>query len=212
LLEDLKKEVLEAALSCSKQRLISGTSGNVSARDPQTGLIVITPSSVSYEELAPADLPILDADGRVVQGTLRPSSEAPLHTAVYRERSDVNGVVHTHSIYATVFSVLSKDIPAVTVPLALYGPVPVAPFKVPGSDELASIAVKCLGSDGRAVLLQNHGVLCAGKTVGDAMTCATYVEEGAQVAYLALVAGGLNPIPAEAVKEIKEKYRKGPAV
>jgi L-ribulose-5-phosphate 4-epimerase len=82
LLEDLKKEVLEAALSCSKQRLISGTSGNVSARDPQTGLIVITPSSVSYEELAPADLPILDADGRVVQGTLRPSSEAPLHTAV----------------------------------------------------------------------------------------------------------------------------------
>ncbi len=212
--QDLRERVLIAAKESARLGLVSGTSGNVSAQDPETGLIAITPSGVPYETLSPEDLPIVDIHGRVVEAKegVWPSSETPLHTEVYRTRTDVNGVVHTHSTYGTVFSVLNENIPTVTVPLAIYGPIPVSPFHMPGSPELAAEAVKSLGPEGRAVLLQNHGVLCVGPTVEEALTCAAYVEEGAQVAYLARAVGRCWEIPEDGARAVKAKAREGKPV
>ena len=135
-----------------------------------------------------------------------------MHTAVYRARQDVNGIVHTHSLYATVFSVLNKELPVVTVPMAAFGPVRVVPFRLPGSRELADEVVRYLGSTGKSVLLQNHGALCVGRTLGEALECAVYTEEGAQVSYLALLAQGLTPIPDKYVAVMKKAAESGKAL
>ncbi len=194
---DLKVRVIETAKKAARAGLIRATSGNISARDQKTGLIVITPTGVPCETLHPGQLPVIDVDGKVVYSAKdhEPSSESPLHTAVYRARPDVNGLIHTHAVYATVLSALVQEIPVITVPLAIYGPVPVVPFSLPGSPKLGSDAVTFLGSSKMALLLQNHGALCLGQTVEEALTCAIYLEEGAQIAYLAKLAGDYSTIP-----------------
>ncbi len=195
----------------NKSKMAKGTSGNVSAQDPKTGLIAITPSAVPYQKLRPRDICVITPAGKVVFGFRKPSSETPMHTAVYRIRPDVKGIVHSHSLYATVLSVLNRPLPAVTVPLAAIGPVPVAPFRLPGSQELADEVVSGLGDWGKAVLMQNHGLLCACASVEEALECAIYVEEGAQVAYFALLAGGLNPIAHEHAVVLRAATEKGKA-
>jgi L-fuculose-phosphate aldolase len=204
MLMGLRRQVLDVSVQVYRTQMARGTSGNVSARDPESGMIAITPSAIPYERLQEEDIVIIDPNGELVYGHQRPSSETPMHTLVYRERQDVNGIVHTHSLYATVFSVLNKELPVVTVPMAAFGPVPVVPFRFPGSQELAEEVVRCLGYRQKAVLMQNHGALCVGNTVEEALECAIYTEEGAQVSYLALLAGGLNPIPGRYVSAIKE--------
>ncbi|HHY12562.1 MAG TPA: class II aldolase/adducin family protein [Firmicutes bacterium] len=204
MLAGLRKQVLDVSMELRRMQMARGTSGNVSARDPESGLIAITPSAIPYEVLRVTDIAIITPAGEIIHGNHRPSSETPMHTAVYRLRPDVNGIVHTHSLYATVFSVLNKELPVVTVPLATFGPVPIAPFRLPGSQALADEVARCLGVAGKSVLLQNHGALCAGSTVGKALECAAYTEEGAQVAYLAHLAGGLNPIPDEYIAVMRD--------
>ncbi|MGI6643397.1 MAG: class II aldolase/adducin family protein [Bacillota bacterium] len=213
-MQELRERVLNTAKESARLGLIIGTSGNVSARDSQTGLVAITPSGIPYDTLCPEDLPIIDIRGQVVEAKegRKPSSETPLHTEVYRTRNDVHGVVHTHSTFATVFSVMGEGIPTVTIPLAVYGPVPVSPFLMPGSRELAIRATQSLGPRGKAVLLQNHGVLCVGATVEEALTCAGYVEEGAKIAYLARVAGRCTKIPQDAAHSIRDKAQEGKSV
>lgn len=206
LLVELRSRVLQAALEMSRQGLSRGTSGNVSARDPDSGFVVITPSNIAYEQLEPRDIVVVDDFGNLIEGKHRPSSETPMHTAVYRARQDVLGICHTHSVYATAFSVTNRGLPCVTVPLALLGPVPLVPFEIPGSEDLASACVQTLGDKFQAVLLQNHGVLSTGKSVEQALSTAVYVEEGAQVALLSLVAGAMNPIPEVKVHLLREQY------
>jgi L-ribulose-5-phosphate 4-epimerase len=212
MLDELQIRVHAIALESARLGLIRGTSGNISARDPETGLVVITPSGIPYEALSPNDLPVVNLDGHLVRGNLKPSSETHLHMAVYRARTDVNGIAHTHSVYGTVFSVLNREIPTVTVPLALYGPVSVAPFRIPGSLELAEEVVTHLSKARKAILLQNHGVLCVGVTVEEALNCAAYVEEGAQVAYLAMAVGTFTSISPEHAEMMKEKAGRGEAL
>lgn len=212
MLVELRNRVLNASQELSRLGLARGTSGNVSARDPDTGLIGVTPTGIPYDLLEIKDITIINQRGEIVSGEKQPSSETPMHIAVYEARPDVHGIVHTHSIYATVFSVLNREIPIVTVPLAPIGPIPVAPFRLPGSQELAREAVKLLSEDKKTILLQNHGVLCADQTVEEALNCAIYAEEGAQVAYLALLANGLNPIPEEYISIIKRGHKEGRAL
>lgn len=212
MLEDLRRQVLDVSLQLRDAQLARGISGNVSARDPESGMIAITPSGVPYDCLHISDIAVISSDGELVDGRYRPSSETPMHTAVYRARQDVNGIVHTHSLYATVFSVLNKELPVVTVPMAAFGPVRVVPFRLPGSRELADEVVRYLGSTGKSVLLQNHGALCVGRTLGEALECAVYTEEGAQVSYLALLAQGLTPIPDKYVAVMKKAAESGKAL
>lgn len=208
----LRHDVLNAALEMSRMALTRGTSGNISARDPKTGLVAITPTSLPYETLRLEDIIIVDVNSKVVEGKHRPSSETPMHTAVYRARPDVFGVVHTHSPYATALSVANVELPIITVPLVSLGPVKIVPFEIPGSDELAKAATNCLGADQNAIMLQNHGVLCTGPNVAAALSNAVYVEEGAQVALFSLVAGAMNPIPEASVQKMRERLKEGKAL
>lgn len=209
---ELRKQVLDAALEMSRMALTRGTSGNISARDPESGLIAITPSGIPYESLRPEDITVIDVNGKVIEGDFKPSSETPMHTAVYRVRSDVMGIVHTHSPWATVFAVINRELPPVTIPLVSLAPVEVVPFELPGSQELAERVVAALGTSKNAVLLQNHGPLCLGSNVAQALSSAVSVEEGAQVALFSLLAGGLNPISEEALEKMRERRRKGKAL
>lgn len=212
LLEQLRSRVLQVALETDRQNLCRGTSGNISARDPESGLVCVTPSSIPYDRLGPDGITVVDVNGNVVEGPHKPSSETPMHTAIYRARPDVNGVVHTHSVYATTFAILNRELPAVVITLVTMAPVPVVPFKMPGSRELADAVASAMAGSRPAVLLQSHGAIVGAETVEAALGMAVYLEEGAQMALLALQAGGLNPIPESAVAAMRVAFTKGKAL
>ena len=174
--------------------------------------MIITPTRIPYDELTPEQLPAVSLYAELLDGEFKPSSETPMHTAVFRARPNLNGIVHTHSMYATVFSILEKEIPPMMPPSTPYAPVPVAPFQLPGSEELGQAAVDALGADGMVCTLQNHGLLAACPTLDRAFSAAEYIEECAQLAYLSMMAGKMNPIPEEAVKTLRERMLKGIAV
>ncbi|MBP2638622.1 MAG: Ribulose-5-phosphate 4-epimerase and related epimerase and aldolase [Firmicutes bacterium] len=210
--QEIREKVLEGAVKCLERELIRGTSGNVSMLVPDEQVVIITPTGIPYDKLTPADLPVVSLQGKLLEGNLKPSSETPMHTAVYRARPNVRAVVHTHSLFTLVFSALNRELPPMTPSSSPYAPVPVAPFALPGSEDLANAAVKALGQDRLAILLQNHGMLAACPTMERALAAAEYVEECAQVAYYTLLANNMNPLPAEAVKELRERALKGLAV
>src|SRR5512139_4144568 len=108
MLEPLRNQVWKLNLDLPRNGLVAWTSGNVSARDPGTGYVVIKPSGVRYEDLRPEDLVVVDPDGRPLEGKLKPSSDTASHLYIYRHRPDVHGVVHTHSPYATAFAALGQ--------------------------------------------------------------------------------------------------------
>lgn len=207
LLGDLRVSVLRTALEMERLGLTRGASGNVSARDPESGLIAITPSGLPYTSLTPADMTVVGLDGRLAEGDGKPSSETPMHCAVYRAAvggGTVRAIVHTHSPFATALSVMNRELPAITVPLALIGRVPVVPFRLPGSTDLAFAVAAAMEQGNRCCLLQNHGLICAASSLAEALESAVYIEEGAQVAVYVLGAGGeLTPIPDSLVKQMR---------
>ncbi len=170
--------------------LVVGTAGNVSAREPGGRQFWITPSGIDYAQLTPDDLVQVDLTGRQHAGRLQPSSDTMSHAAIYRRREDVACIVHTHSVFATVFSVLHREIPALLAEAAGYlgGAVPVMRYLPPASPDLGEQAAAGLGRH-RAVLLPNHGVIAVGETVNSAFTAALLVEQSAHVAYLAALLG-----------------------
>src|SRR5512136_3089540 len=158
MLETLKDEVCELNLELPKNNLVAWTRGNVSARDPQSGLVVIKPSGVRYEHMRPEQMVVVDLDGRVIEGELKPSSDTASHLYIYRHRQDVNGVVHTHSSYATAFAALNRPIPVVLTAIAdeFGGPIPCGGFTLIGDESIGKIVVESIGKS-PAVLLKNHG-------------------------------------------------------
>lgn len=212
LLEELRSLVLKVALDTDRLGLCRCTSGNVSARDPQSGLVCVTPSGIPYQQLDPGGISVVDVNGNAVDGEFKPSSETPMHTAIYRARQDINGIVHTHSVYATTLCVINRELPPITVPLAAIAPVPVVPWEMPGSADLAHAVAAALGSDKRALLLQNHGPIVGAKTLPEALNLAVYLEEGAEVAVLALQCGALRPIPDSSVEALRQVLAGGKAV
>jgi L-fuculose-phosphate aldolase len=212
LLEELRFRVLQVALATGQENLCKGLSGNISARDPESGLVCVTPSQVPYETCGVDGIVVVDVNANVVEGKYKPSSETPMHTAIYRARPDVYGIVHTHSVYATTFSIINRELPAVVITMVAMAPVPVVPFRMPGSQELADAVTATMAKGKPAVLLQNHGAIVAANTVEAALGMAVYLEEGAQMALLALQAGGLNPLPDEAVAAMRIAFAKGKAL
>lgn len=162
---DAWEEVVSAARRTVVDGLVVGTSGNVSAR---TGdVVLVTPTGVPYDRLGPDDLCAVDLDGRQVAGSMRPTSELPMHLAVYRA-TDAQAVVHTHAVHATAVSTLVDELPAIHyMTAALGGPVRVAPYATYGSEELAEHLLTAL--EGRSgALLRNHGTLTHGLTMDQA--------------------------------------------
>ena len=207
MLEDLKQELWALHLMLPKQYLVTWTSGNISARDPQTGLVVIKPSGVMYDELRPEDHIVLNADGEILEGTLKPSSDTASHLYIYRHRPDVNGIVHTHSPYATAFAAVGKPIPVYLTAIAdEFGQaIPCAGFALIGGEEIGRQVVEHIGSCA-AVLLKNHGVFTVGKSARTAVKAAVMVEDIAKTVHLALQLGQPDEIAPEDVAKLHHRY------
>jgi L-ribulose-5-phosphate 4-epimerase len=207
LLQALREQVWKLNLDLPRNGLVAWTSGNVSARDPATGYVVIKPSGVKYEDLRPEQLVVLDVDGQIIEGDLKPSSDTASHLYIYRQRPDVGGVVHTHSSYATAFAALGKPIPVYLTAIAdeFGGPIPCGGFALIGSEAIGQVVVESIG-DSPAVLLKNHGVFTIGKTAEAAVKAAVMTEDVAHTVWLALQIGQPDEIPPEDVAKLHDRY------
>lgn len=189
LLEQFREIVWKCNLELPKNDLVKMTSGNVSGRDPETGLVVIKPSGFSYEEMTPAHMVVVDLEGRVVEGNFKPSTDTETHLYVYRHRPDVFGIVHTHSPYATTFAVLGQPIPAcLTASALLGGEIPLGGYAPIGGEEIGKEIVNKIGR-ALAIIMQNHGVFTIGSSPQQATKMAVEVEEIAKITHLALLRG-----------------------
>ncbi len=207
MLETLRSEIHRLNLELPKNGLVTWTSGNVSGRDPTSGLVVIKPSGIRYEELTPENMVVVDQDGKVVDGTFKPSSDVHAHLYVYRHRPDVNGVVHTHSTFATAFAAVGRSIPPVLTAICdeFGGPIPCGGYARVGGDEIGRVLIDSIG-DSPAILMKNHGVFTVGKTPEAAVKAAVMVEDVARTVFYALQLGPVDEIPAEEVARARRRY------
>ena len=210
MLESLKDRVIAVAVKAQREGLCKHKSGNFSARDPETGYIVISPTGMDRELLKTDDMVVMDLDANVIENKtgLKPTSEAMMHLVIYKTRPDVMGIVHTHSLYATAFACLNRPVPAVSYEMltmnAKKARIPVAPYGRPGSMTLAnSVKDVCLEADG--FLLQAHGAVAVDPVrVEEAYLKASYVEELAELAYRVHVLAAGQEIPLMPVEELQK--------
>jgi L-ribulose-5-phosphate 4-epimerase len=207
-LSNLRQQVLETALQMIHDGLAFGAGGNISARDPETGLIAITPSAIEYTRMSPEDIVVIDELGNKVEGQWKPTSETPMHTIFYREHDDVGAVVHTHAPYASVFAISSQPIPMVVTESALCigGEVQVAPYVRPGTEALAQQVLETMGM-GVSVLLAQHGMIAVGPDLHAAYATTIATEVSARLTLLARSAG-MVPITIDQteVSELRQLY------
>jgi ribulose-5-phosphate 4-epimerase/fuculose-1-phosphate aldolase len=213
LLEELRTEVWSAARQMVADHLAHGAQGNISALDEGSGMIAITPTAIPYDQMQVGDIAVIDSYGKLVDGRWRPTSETPMHTIFYREAAGVKAVVHSHAPYASVFAITSQPIPIVLIEaaLSLGAPVPVAPYRRPGTDELARIVLDTIG-DGNAVLLAQHGLLTTGATLAQAYESTLAAEMTARLVIMArsmnLEPGAIEPAEAAFMRQMYlRKYR-----
>lgn len=207
MLETLKTEVCRLNCELPRHNLVVWTSGNVSVRDPHSGYVVIKPSGVRFEDLQPEHMVVVDLDGRVIEGELKASSDTASHLYIYRHMPKVNGVVHTHSNYATAFAALGRPIPPVLTAIAdeFGGAIPCGGFALIGGDQIGKIVVDSIGHS-PACLLKNHGVFTVGPTGEKALKAAVMVEDVAKTVWIALQMGAPDEIPAEDIAKLYDRY------
>jgi L-ribulose-5-phosphate 4-epimerase len=205
--ESLREQVCQLNLELPRNGLVAWTSGNVSVRDPETGYVLIKPSGIRYEGLLPEHIVVVDLQGIVIDGTLKPSSDTASHLYIYRHRPDVGGIVHTHSSYATAFAAVNRPIPVYLTAQAdeFGGPIPCGKFALIGGEQIGEVVVESIG-DSPAVLLKNHGVFTIGKDGESAVKAAVMVEDVAKTAWLALQLGQPLEIPPEDVVRLHQRY------
>ncbi|MEE8389641.1 MAG: L-ribulose-5-phosphate 4-epimerase [Anaerolineae bacterium] len=207
MLQALRKELWRLHLELPKNNLVTWTGGNVSARDPESGYVGIKPSGVRYEDLQPEHIVIVDLDGQRVEGDLKPSSDTASHLYIYRHRPDVNGIVHTHSPYATAFAALGRPIPVYLTAMAdeFGGPIPCGEFALIGGEDIGRVVVESIG-DSQAVLLKNHGVFTVGPTAEAAVKAAVMTEDVAHTVWIALQLGQPDEIAPKDVAKLHHRY------
>ena len=193
--------------------LVVWTGGNVSARIRVEGspdVFLIKPSGVAYEDLDAAAMVVCDLDGNLIEGTRSPSSDAAAHAYVYRNMSEVGGVVHTHSNYATAWAARAEPIPCVLTAQAdeFGGEIPVGPFAIIGDDSIGRGIVETLtGHRSPAVLMQNHGVFTIGATPKAAVKAAVMCEDVAKTTHLAVALGAPKPISQANIDALYNRYQ-----
>jgi L-ribulose-5-phosphate 4-epimerase len=207
LLESLRQEIWRLHAELPRNRLVSWTSGNVSGRDPASGWVVIKPSGVAYAELTPENMVVVDLEGRVVEGQLKPSSDTFAHVYVYRHRPDVNGVVHTHSTFATAWAAVGRPIPAILTAICdeFGGPIPVGAYAKIGGEDIGQEIIRSIGSS-PAILMKNHGVFTIGNTPQAAVKAAVMLEDVARTAFYAFQLGEPEEIPPDEVARAHRRY------
>lgn len=206
MLEQLRQEVYESLMELPKNRLVTMHSGTVSGRDPETGNIVIKPTGFRYDLLTPADLLVIDNKGKILEGTLKPSSDTETHLYLYNHRPDIFGIVHTHSPYACIFAVLGRPIPAVMTSAALLGgEIPIGGYAAVGGEDIGSEIIKKIGKSS-AIIMQNHGVYTIASTVWQATVDAVEVEDLAKIAHFASLLGKPIELTDEQISEFQNIY------
>jgi len=207
LLDQLRDEICRLHAELPRNNLVTWTSGNVSGRDPETGLVVIKPSGIRYEDLTPESMCVVNLDGKVIDGKNKPSSDTFAHVYVYRHRPDVNGIVHTHSTFATAWAAVGRPIPAVLTAISdeFGGQIPVGAYAKIGKDEIGKEIVRSIGSS-PAILMKNHGVFTIGMTPEAAVKAAVMVEDVARTVFFALQLGQPDEIPPEEIARAHRRY------
>lgn len=195
--EKEKQAVIDTALKIKEYGLIALAGGNVSMRLPD-GDILVTPSGTYYETMKPQDVLLMDIDGNVKEGDLKPSVDTVALLYIYKHMPEVNAIIHTHQVYATAVGLISDKLPAVTTTLSnvTLGEVNVAPYSSPASLNMGIETVENINGK-RAVILKHHGVVTVGGNLKEALYAAIYMEDTAK-GYLAARAAG---VPAELTKE-----------
>jgi len=206
MLDELKKIVYKANLDLVKEGLVIHTWGNVSGRDKSTGLIVIKPSGVSYDLMKPADMVVIDQEGRVVEGKYKPSTDAPTHLLFYKNWDSVGGVVHTHSTYATSWAQAGKSIPPFGTTHAdhYYGEVPCSrplkeeeisnDYEINTGKVIIDLMKNIDPLTVPSALVNSHGPFCWGKNAENAVYNAIALEEIARMAFYTVLLGKTEPI------------------
>jgi L-ribulose-5-phosphate 4-epimerase len=207
LLKELREIVWKCNLELPKNNLVKMTSGNVSGRDPESGLVVIKPSGFSFEEMTPEHMVVVDMEGRVVEGNLKPSTDTDTHLYVYQRRPDVFGMVHTHSPYASIFAVLGQPIPAcLTTCAMLGGEIPLGGYAPIGGEAIGQEIIDKIGR-ALAIIMQNHGVFTIGSSPQEATKMAVEVEEIAKITHMAMLHGQPILLGDDQVDYMVDLYR-----
>jgi L-ribulose-5-phosphate 4-epimerase len=209
-LDAIRREVCALHAELPRNGLVVWTSGNLSARVPDADLMVIKPSGVAYDELTPEAMVVCDLSGDAVEGSLEPSSDAATHGYIYRHLPEVDGIVHTHSAYATAWAVRAEPIPCVMTAMAdeFGGEIPVGPFALIGDEEIGRGVVETLtGHRSPAVLMRAHGVFTIGPTARAAVKAAVMCEDVARTVHLAGALGPLEPLEAHHIDALWERYQ-----
>ena len=210
--EDLRRSAVAAIARLDELGLNRGSTGNLSVRTG-SGMLCITPSSLEYDRMTDEDIVACDLGGAVLSGRRAPSSETPLHCAVYDARPDLSAIVHTHSPYATTLAVLGYPIPSVHYMIASLGVtrIEIAPYATYGTPELAASVRDTFTAPARALLIANHGVVAAGTTLKQAADAAETVEILAGLYYRAISVGVPNVLTEAQMAEVMAKYRRKPS-
>ena len=203
MLESLKQKVVSLLRKLPENQLVCATAGNISARDADSGLIVIKPSGVPYEELETDKMVVVDKNGNIIEGKLKPSSDTESHLYIYKNLKTINGIVHTHSPFATAFSAAEKSIPVLFAETAeeFGAEIPITEFVLIGNEEIGKQVLK-YGSKTNAVILRKHGVFTMGVTPEKAVELAILTENSAHIAWLSITLGGTSPLSDSEIKKL----------
>jgi L-ribulose-5-phosphate 4-epimerase len=207
---DLRREVCDLHRELTRNELVAWTSGNLSARVEGEELMVIKASGVPYDQLSPERIVVCDLHGELVEGSLKPSSDAATHGYVYRNMPGVGGVAHTHSAYATAWAIRGEPIPCVMTAMAdeFGGEIPVGPFSLIGDESIGHGIVETLeGHRSSAVLMRAHGVFTIGAGPRDAIKAAVMCEDVARTVHLARVLGDVVPLDPESIEALYDRYQ-----
>lgn len=207
LMEKARKEIVEYGKKLVASNLTKGTGGNLSVFDRENGYMAITPTGIDFFEIQPEDIVIMDLEGNVVEGNRLPSSEWEMHLLQYKERTDLDAVIHAHTTYATVLACLRWELPATHYMIAVAGKnVRCAEYATYGSHELALNATKAM-RERRAVILANHGILAGANDLLNAFNIIEEVEYCSQIYYMAKSIGEPIVLPDEEMNLMAEKFK-----
>ena len=206
--EKCRKLIVKRGRELYKQNLTIGTWGNISVLDSDTGLVYIKPSGMDYNEINLEDVIVVDKKGKTIEGIRKPSIEMPIHLSIYNARKDVGAIVHYHPIYSSVLAVTGSSLSGICEDFVqvVGEKVLCAKYGLPGSKELAENAVASLGNR-NAVFLLNHGTLCVGKDMKEAMKVCYVVEKTAHIYILSKNIGKCRIIPEEDIKAMQDSVK-----